>query len=180
MAYSTLLTDSTVGAVTQVFGNDGHYGTDIQFSPLYYSNLFAPVAGLVTTSAYGSAGLDWTYGEHYEVLCDDGTRYRMAHLRLNSRAVSAGNRVVAGQYMGKQGNTGNVEGETGIHLHLELFTASGVRVSPEPLMGFPDALGRYDLEWGSPDPPEPEPPPVGARSKTKLFIYVSRHPHNRR
>lgn len=146
-SYLTYLSDSTYCCVTQVFGNEGHLGTDIQFYPIYWSDLYFPKAGYVSTSAFGASGLDWTYGEHYEVQCDDGTVYRMAHMRLGSRAVSRGATVTAGQYAGQQGSTGNTTGETGIHLHLEYFV-DGTRVSPAPLMGFPDELACHDIEFG--------------------------------
>lgn len=166
MAYSTLLTDSKACYVTQVYGNNGHLGTDIQFLPIRWSNVFAPKDGVVSIAAYGSAGIDWSYGWHVEVICTDGTRYRMAH--FDSIGVKSGQAISAGQFIGVQGNTGNVEGATGIHLHLEYFVGDA-RTSPEPLMGFPDAKGYYELEWGSPSPPTPGP---GSNKPMQVYMYL--------
>lgn len=171
--YTTYLSDSNIAVVTQIFGNDGHLGTDIQFRPIYWSNLYFPKDGYVNVSANGSSGIDSTYGQHYEILCDDGTKYRMAHLR--NRAVLQGANVVAGQYAGQQGNTGNTSGQTGIHLHLEYFEVGGTRVSPAPLMGFPDALGTYSIEFGG-DKPVPR---HLITSTIKVWQYSRRRRYNR-
>lgn len=167
--FKTLLSDSLTCEVTQVYGS-GHNGTDIQFKPIRWSKLYFPKAGVVSISQFGGSGELWTYGEWYQVDCNDGTQYRMAHLREGTRAVRKGENVIAGQYAGEQGNTGRTEGATGIHLHLEYFV-SGSRRSPEPLMGFPDSKGVYDIEWGDPDnPPHPEP----LRNKFKWWLYLRR------
>lgn len=165
MAYGTYLSDSNTCDVTQVYGS-GHLGSDIQFIPIKWSYLYFPKDGIVTTAAYGSDGLDWSYGWHYEVTCLDGTRYRMAH--LDSLGVGIGVEIVAGQYAGVQGSTGNTTGETGIHLHLEYFV-NGARTSPEPLMGFPDAIGSYDIEFLGGGTPHP--PPLQITKKYKPWEY---------
>ena len=156
MAYTTYLSDSLQAEVTQVYGN-GHLGTDIQFKLIYWSNVCFPKSGTVAVSQHGGTGDLWTYGEWYEVNCSDGTKYRMAHLRGGSRVVGVGAVVTAGQLAGVQGNTGNTTGATGIHLHLEYFV-NGARTSPGPLMGFPDAVGTYDITFGGPEPPGPPQP----------------------
>lgn len=165
--YTTYLSDSSSCTVTQVFGGS-HNGTDIQFYPIYWSNLYFPKSGTVSISQNGGSGDLWTYGEWYQVECDDGTSYRMAHLR--NRAVSAGTSVQAGDYAGQQGNTGNTSGETGIHLHLEYFIGTN-RVSPAPIMGFPDALGTYQIGFGGTNPPRPR---ETLTSNLKLWMYTNR------
>ena len=47
-----------------------------------------------------------------------------AHMQYGSLAVSAGQRVSAGQQLGLVGTTGQ---STGPHLHLEMFGTDGVR-----------------------------------------------------
>lgn len=170
--YITYLSDSPIAVVTQVFGNAGHLGTDIQFQPIYWSNLYFPKAGTVEISQNGGSGELWTYGEWYRVACDDGTKYIMAHLRQNSRAVNAGSIIEQGQYAGEQGNTGNTSGTTGIHLHLEYFNSDGLRISPQSLMGFPDVLGTYSIEFGGENPKPIDPP--GYITNYKPWIYGRR------
>lgn len=166
--YPTLLSDSTRCIVTQVYGS-GHLGTDIQFLPIRWSNLYFPKDGVIN-----SVSLDPSYGLHYQVYCSDGTEYRMAHLQ--ERVKGVGDTVTAGMFAGVQGNTGNTSGPTGIHLHLEYFV-EGNRTSPATLMGFPDALGTYDIEWGSPTPPTPEPPYTPPR---RLPVWMMLKPIYRR
>ena len=152
MAYLTYLSDSASATVTQGFGGV-HTGVDIQFQPIRWSNICFPVASNVRIAANGAEGLEWSYGLHYECVIDSTRKYRLAH--LNSLAVAAGADVSPGQFAGIQGNTGNVSGVTGIHLHIEYFI-NGVRSDPSPLMGFPAKVGTYQLEFGGGSLPPPK------------------------
>lgn len=164
MVYETSLSDSKQVQVTQSM-NSGHPAVDMQFKPREDSKLFFPEPGTVEVSANGAAGLDWTYGEHYQVLMDNGERYLMAHLRLGSRAVGEGAKVKKGDFAGYQGNSGNVSGETGLHLHLEYKGVNGARKDPAPLMGFPSAVGLYDISFTGGGGGEPEPQPESGNAE---------------
>jgi len=71
------------------------------------------------------------YGNWIEVKHDDGTSSRYGH--LSSRDVQVGQRVEAGQVIGKVGNTGT---STGAHLHFEVRNAQGQAVDPQKVMNF--------------------------------------------
>lgn len=71
-----------------------------------------------------SAGWDGGYGRCVRLLHPDGTITLYAH--MSSIAVNRGERVVAGQRIGREGSTGNV---TGPHLHFEV-RINGTPVNP--------------------------------------------------
>jgi murein DD-endopeptidase MepM/ murein hydrolase activator NlpD len=100
------------------------------------------------------------------VIIDDGNGYRSVYAHLGSTAVEKGERVEAGQVIGKEGATGRA---FGCHLHYELFSpaetatqamdpdlAARMKLPAEhvarvdPLLAFPPR----------PDPTQPEPSPT--------------------
>jgi murein DD-endopeptidase MepM/ murein hydrolase activator NlpD len=56
------------------------------------------------------------------VVIDDGNGYRSAYVHLESASVEPGDRVKAGQVIGRMGKTGNA---SGCHLHYELIRMDG-------------------------------------------------------
>lgn len=94
--------------------------------------VYAMWAGTVTGNTWGSA-----YGTQlvidHDVLPDGSPGLWAVYAHLSSKTVSAGQRVKAGQQIGKSGATGNVSGP---HLHVEVQRAaswqSGNYVNPQP------------------------------------------------
>ncbi|MFF0412672.1 M23 family metallopeptidase [Kitasatospora sp. NPDC004745] len=74
-----------------------------------------------------SAGWDGAYGKEVVLRLADGRYAQYAH--MSSLAVSAGDRVSAGERIGRSGSTGN---STGPHLHFEIRTSNhyGAVVNP--------------------------------------------------
>ena len=70
------------------------------------------------------------YGHTVTVQYGDGSRVMYAH--MDSRNVSKGQKVAAGDVVGKVGKSGNV---TGPHLHAEAWDAQGRRVNPYDYFG---------------------------------------------
>ena len=112
--------------ITQMYGNDGHSGTDIShigsdpYPPIY--NTEDGVVTWVQTgrgNAQGSTGND-SYGNLVQVTFSDGRSAIYAH--LSDVLVKEGDSVKAGQQIGNMGNTGNSYGN---HLHFELHDANG-------------------------------------------------------
>ncbi len=80
--------------------------------------VYASADGLVAESSDGWNG---GYGNHIIVDHPNGTHTHYAH--LSKRIVDAGDYVSQGQLIGEVGNTGNVHGPTGCHLHYEVWGA---------------------------------------------------------
>ncbi|NBU94235.1 MAG: M23 family metallopeptidase, partial [Actinobacteria bacterium] len=55
---------------------------------------------------------------------------------LSQTSVFQGRKVKAGEAIGVEGNTGTVDGPTGIHLHFEVHNKSGQRIDPESVIDF--------------------------------------------
>lgn len=88
--------------------------------------IMAAKAGEVVVSQDDSGG----YGKWVEIRHADGGRTRYAH--MSARGVQKGQKVEAGQEIGKVGSTGN---STGPHLHFEVLKPDGSRVDPKTVLG---------------------------------------------
>ncbi len=71
--------------------------------------------------------------QNNEIRVDHGNGFqtRYVHLQQGSATVAAGDRVQAGQLIGRSGNVGWTCGNTGCHLHFELWNPQGNRVDPD-------------------------------------------------
>jgi murein DD-endopeptidase MepM/ murein hydrolase activator NlpD len=85
----------------------------------------APISA-VATGTVAAAGTEGGYGRVVRLQHDDGTVTVYAH--MSQLLVSAGQRVTAGTYLGREGSSGN---STGPHLHFEV-RVGGVPVDPAP------------------------------------------------
>lgn len=95
-------------------GIHGHNGVDL--ASAYGSNILASAEGDVII-ARGS-GWNGGYGEYIVIKHGNGTQTLYGH--LSRVLVNPGDHVSQGQVIGKMGNTGKVNGPTGIHLHFEI------------------------------------------------------------
>jgi murein DD-endopeptidase MepM/ murein hydrolase activator NlpD len=59
--------------------------------------------------------------------------WQITFMHMDSRAVSVGDQVEQGQYVGASGNTGN---STGPHLHLQVHDSSGKEINPVFIIPF--------------------------------------------
>lgn len=95
-----------------------HAGIDISRSRMN-DVIIAAADGVVSSVTYNSGG----YGKYLIInhgVADNGIAYATLYAHCNSIAVSAGQSVQKGQVIAYMGNTGNVSGATGIHLHFEI------------------------------------------------------------
>ena len=107
------------GRTAAGFGATGawaRYHTGIDYSAGSGTKVRAPRAGKVTTSGSGSAS-GWA-GTYVTIRHSDGTSSLYAH--LSSTEVSDGQRVNAGDVVGRVGQTGRAFGP---HLHFEVYPA---------------------------------------------------------
>ena len=95
-------------------GVHGHNGVDLASS--YGAKIYASADGEVLISK--SSGWNGGYGSYIVIKHGNGTQTLYGH--LSGTAVSAGDDVKQGQVIGYMGNSGQVTGHTGIHLHFEI------------------------------------------------------------
>jgi len=124
---ATLLWPSYCTIITSYYGNRlhpeyGYYrmhkGVDIGASAR--TDIWAPADGIVITSAKDSG-----YGNYVVIRHDNGYYTLCAH--MDSRAVSAGQRVSQGQTIGYVGSTGV---STGYHIHYEIWDSNMNTMNP--------------------------------------------------
>jgi LysM repeat protein len=107
--------------ITQYFGFR-HPALDI--AGPFGTPTYASKAGIVEKAACG-----WNYGYGCYVVIDHGGGFKTLYGHHSKLLVSPGDRVEAGQTIALMGNTGNVRGKTGIHVHFEIIV-NGARVNP--------------------------------------------------
>ncbi len=116
-----------IGHITSHFGFRGaqyHYGTDIRL--VTGDSVFSVFDGTVRVVRYDRGG----YGKFIVIAHNNGLETLYGH--LSSQNVKPGQKVKAGQFIGKGGNTGR---STGSHLHFE-FRFMGEQFDPVKLMDF--------------------------------------------
>ena len=131
---SNLKLTSAFGYRIHPVSHVAHSHTGIDVSATTGTPITAAKSGQVIISEKGT-GSTWSYGEYVVIDHGDGTTTLYAH--MNYRAVSEGEIVTQGQYIGDVGATGNV---TGPHLHFEV-RVNGQRVDPESC--FPDLYDSF-------------------------------------
>jgi len=107
--------------ITQYFGWK-HPALDI--AGPFETPTYAAKSGVVEKSQCG-----WNSGYGCEIIIDHGNGIKTLYGHHSRLLVSVGEHVDTGQTIGLMGNTGNVRGITGIHLHFELII-KGARVNP--------------------------------------------------
>jgi len=124
---------SSLGTLTQnpdtptsyIAGRKTHGGYDIAGKK--GSNIPAFVAGTVVETGTGNKG----WGNYVVVEDAQGNKHRYAHLQ--DVGANKGDIITAGGSIGTMGNTGNVFGETGVHLHYEVKDSNGKLIDPKSL-----------------------------------------------
>lgn len=107
--------------ITQYFGWK-HHALDI--AGPFQTPTYAAKAGVVEKSQCG-----WNNGYGCVVIIDHGNGVKTLYGHHSKLLVSVGEQVETGQTIALMGNTGNVRGITGIHVHFEVIV-NGVRVNP--------------------------------------------------
>ena len=105
-------------ASTNGIGSTNHHGIDIV---LKNNSVPAVVGGMVVANDYNSAR-----GNYVTIQSYDGYSQTYQHLARKS-PLAIGTKVTEGTTIGTQGKTGH---STGVHLHFEVKSGSGVYVDP--------------------------------------------------
>lgn len=100
------------GVKTQ--GIHGHNGVDL--ASAYGAKILAAADGEVIISK--SSGWNGGYGSYIVLKHGNGTQTLYGHLSATN--VSVGDNVTQGQTIGFMGNSGQVTGHTGVHVHFEI------------------------------------------------------------
>ncbi|MEK7131169.1 MAG: peptidoglycan DD-metalloendopeptidase family protein [Patescibacteria group bacterium] len=100
-----------------------HFGIDVAGGKFSTPN-YAAKAGVVIKSQCG-----WNSGYGCVIIIDHGGGIKTLYGHNSRLLVTVGEYVEAGQTIGLMGNTGNVHGPTGIHLHFEVWV-NNVRTNP--------------------------------------------------
>jgi murein DD-endopeptidase MepM/ murein hydrolase activator NlpD len=111
----------TQGALTQGYHKD-HFAIDI--ANRVNTPIYASANGVVVKSDDG-----WNYGYGNYIVVDHGNDVQTLYAHNSVRKVEAGDEVKTGQLIALMGNTGNVWGPTGVHLHFEV-RIRGRKVNP--------------------------------------------------
>lgn len=127
---------------------DYHRGVDLVGED---KTIVSPCDGVIGASGKTEreydATLTWQWGNFVRVDADTGSGSGMSIFlcHMESRAVKAGERVRAGDVLGREGNTGY---SFGSHCHFET-RVGGVSVDPTPYLGIENAWGEYDAaaQW---------------------------------
>ncbi len=109
--------------VTQGYSR-GHQAFDISYADDMHPEIISSQSGTVIIASYG-----WNGGYGNTIVIDHGDGYKTRYGHMQGLAVGVGEEVRQGQVLGVMGNTGNVHGITGIHLHWEVLR-NGVRINP--------------------------------------------------
>ncbi|NBV27449.1 M23 family metallopeptidase [bacterium] len=105
-----------------------HSGIDLQ-SADKKGTVIASAEGVVVETRNSPS-----YGTFIKIKHSNGFHTFYGHLSQTS--VFQGRKVKAGEAIGVEGNTGTVDGPTGIHLHFEVHNKSGQRIDPESVIDF--------------------------------------------
>ncbi|MEO3972947.1 M23 family metallopeptidase [Streptomyces sp. CAU 1734] len=111
--------------ITATFGQSGPMWSSGYHTGLDMAAPTGTPAKAVTSGTIKSAGWHSSYGYNIVLKLSNGTEVMYAH--LSSMSVSAGQKVGAGETIGRVGSTGN---SSGSHLHLEVKTGGGSAVDP--------------------------------------------------
>ncbi len=107
------------GSVTQGY-HPGHYAIDVWGADK--PGILAIASGTVIKSSAGCGAFQRSCNGGYGnvIIIDHGNGVTSLYAHNTELYVSKGDTVSAGQLIAKMGNSGNVYGKTGIHLHFEL------------------------------------------------------------
>ena len=181
MAYPQCICGASSLNVTAAYGKypDGSYhgGLDTVHPDL---KAYAPKSGTVVTAHVWQGGRNPStadsWGNYIVVQFAPGEYWLAAHFA--SQIHTVGEVITAGQFIGQQGDTGNV---TGVHTHWEYWSggqSSKYRQDPSAVIGIPNAVGVYQVSWDAsgetPEPdPEPEPSPGFEFGFYGYFLHVT-------
>lgn len=151
-----------------------HVGIDLATSNV--ENMYSILDGTVINKGNTPAR-----GNYIVVKGDNGYAFLYQHME-SPTPLSVGDKVQIGQFVGREGTTGNV---TGLHLHMEMQNLSSGRdwyfgndisyyINPAEYMGFPNITGISVFYNGTPIDPQPPEPDTKSKNSIKWLKYKMR------
>lgn len=169
--YKQSITDQTTIRVTAGYpsypSGGAHGGIDTVHANY---KAYAPQSGKVVTAHVwqgGTTGND-SWGNYIVVDMGNNQYWLAAHFTAQEHKV--GDKITKGDFIGTQGKTGNV---TGTHTHWEYWVggkSTRYRRDPSTILGIPNQVGTFDVEWDADEPVDPPAPPTP--SKTDIPIWL--------
>lgn len=143
--------------------------------------VYAPFAGKVVTAHHwggGTTGND-SWGNYIVVQMDNGNYWLAAHFA--EQLHYEGELLNQGDFIGIQGETGNV---TGIHTHWEQWIGgygSAYRADPSSVIRLPNSKGTFYVEWDAsgstpeqlPQPTPDNPPDINPNAEYYIKVISS-------
>ena len=99
----------------------------------------------------------------------DNSYWLAAHFAKQIHSV--GETITRGQFIGQQGQTGNA---SGIHTHWDYWIGgygTAYRTDPSAILGIPNQVGTWEVEWDAGEEPGPGPGP-GPWPTGKLPVWL--------
>jgi hypothetical protein len=142
------------------------------YDPEYTMQILAAAEGIVVY-AYDGDGMNEGWGRRIKINHAPGVETAYNHMRPGGVLVRVGQRVKAGQLIGRMGSSGTSKGT---HLHFELYL-NGWRVDPAPyftkhIPGTPLPAGDGSKPLPLPQPRPTTDPAILLKELAMRFIYV--------
>ena len=135
---------------------------------------YAPLAGKVVWAQVWDGSTitgNMSWGNMILVEFEPNKYWLAAHFA--SQIWSEGDTIAQGQFIGTQGETGNV---TGVHTHWEYWDGGqtiAYRKDPSSILRIPNGVGTYNVTWDA-NTPQPKPPLPDAKWHAKNLYGYSR------
>lgn len=97
-----------------------HYRNAVDIASICGDEIYAAADGTIV-EALNNNSWNGGYGNYIKIEHPNGTKTLYAHTLENLK--EAGNNVKQGEVIAYMGNTGNVDGDTGCHVHFEVWGA---------------------------------------------------------
>ena len=133
------------GGARNFEGDKSHKGADIYDRENIRGRV--PVVSM-TGGTVRAAGWDDKLGYHVYITTEGGTAYLYAHLDGFADNIAAGQPVIAGQLLGRMGDSGSVKGVSQVHLHIGIspkadFSKGEFWINPYPLLRFIEEINSF-------------------------------------
>lgn len=133
-------------------GGGEHGGIDTVHGDL---NAYAPTSGTVVWAQVWDGSITGNQSWGNMILVEFAANQYWLAAHFASQIHKEGDTLKQGQFIGVQGQSGNV---TGTHTHWEYWDggqSTAYRKDPASILRIPNGIGSYEVEWDASTPPTP-------------------------